>query len=671
MRNDTFQAAMAALAAFCALLPASATAATYEVGPGHPYAAIGEVPWESLLPDDLVLIHWRSSPYREKWVIGRSGAPGAPITVRGVPGPNGERPVIDGNGALTRPALDYWNEDRGLIKVGGSSVPSDPMPGHIVIEGLEVRSARPPYTFTDDSGSPGAYLDNAACIHVERGENVTIRDCELQDCGNGLFVSSSDSHVSRRILVEGNYIHDNGIDGSIYHHNNYTAALGITFQHNRFGPLRPGCLGNNLKDRSGGLTIRYNWIEGANRQLDLVDAEDSALIRSDPRYAATHVYGNVLIETEGSGNRQVTHYGGDSGSTDHYRKGTLHFYNNTVVSYRTDRTTLLRLSTNDERCDARNNLVYLAEAGGDTLSLLAESGVLDWSHNWLEPGWVVSFDGGFNGTLNDDGTSAHGTDPRFLHEAGQDFRLDPASPCIDRGTALHPAVLPDHDLVRQYHKHQSGEGRPAVGPLDAGAFEWTPPPMAEFSGTPRGGLAPLAVQFTDLSTGNPVSWEWDFEDDGSPDSAHPNPSNVYADPGVYSIVLAVANPSGTTSALKANYICVLDVPPGPVHNLRMAHDRRTMTWEPAAPFAIYDVVKGDPAVLAAAGGNFLPSVLECLVDDTPLTEADDPDMPRPGEIFYYLVRTSLCGVPGTYDSGGAAQAAPRDASIQPAPAGCP
>ena len=42
----------------------------------------------------------------------------------------------------------------------------------------------------------------------------------------------------RNILVEANYIHDNGNPGSIYEHNNYTAAIGITFQYNRFGPLR-------------------------------------------------------------------------------------------------------------------------------------------------------------------------------------------------------------------------------------------------------------------------------------------------------------------------------------------------------------------------------------------------------------------------------------------------
>ncbi len=60
------------------------------------------MPWESLTAGDTVLIYYRATPYKEKCVICRVGTPAAPITVRGVLGPNGERPVIDGNGATTR-----------------------------------------------------------------------------------------------------------------------------------------------------------------------------------------------------------------------------------------------------------------------------------------------------------------------------------------------------------------------------------------------------------------------------------------------------------------------------------------------------------------------------------------------------------------------------------------
>ncbi|MBL8233620.1 MAG: right-handed parallel beta-helix repeat-containing protein [Bryobacterales bacterium] len=448
------------------------TAATYEVGPERTYPAIGDVPWESLEPGDTVLIHWQPSPYKEKWVLCRQGTAEQPITVRGVPGPDGELPVVDGNGAVTPTRLRYWNEVRGVLKIGGASFPADTMPRHIVIENIEFRSARPPYTFTAANGSTQRYANNAAALYVEKGEHVTIRNCILQDSGNGLFIGSPANQPSRDFLITGNYIHSNGISGSAFEHNNYSAALGIIFEYNRFGPTRTGTVGNNLKDRSAGLVVRYNWIEGGNRQLDLVDGEDSSLIVNDPSYRATYVYGNILVEPEGAGNRQIVHYGGDSGNEAIYRKGTLFLYHNTIVSTRTDRTTILRLSTNSETCDFRNNIVYLT-APGNTLSLLDASGVLQLSRNWFKPGRVVSFTT-FTGTVNDDGTSIIGTTPGFVDEAGQDFRLEAGSEVVDAGVAMHSEVPADQIVVRQYVKHQGGEERPAVGSSDVGAYEFAP-----------------------------------------------------------------------------------------------------------------------------------------------------------------------------------------------------
>jgi hypothetical protein len=494
---------------FTGLATSIAQATTYEVGPGKPYANIGDVPWESIQPGDTVLIHWRSTPYKEKWVICRQGTAAAPIIVRGVPGTGGALPVIDGNGATTRTVLNYWNENRSVIKIGGANVPADTTPRYITIENLDIRSARPPYTYTAANGTTGSYVNNASSIYIEKGENITVRNCIIHDSGNGFFVASSDALASRDILVEGNYIYDNGIEGSLFEHNNYTAAIGITFQYNRFGPLRTGCPGNNLKDRSAGLVVRYNWIEGGNRQLDLVDGEDSILIRNDPRYRETHVYSNVLIEPNGAGNRQITHYGGDSGGSASYRKGVLYFYNNTVVSTRTDRTTLFRLSTNDERCDARNNIFYVT-AAGNTLSLLDTDGVLDLMRNWFKPGYIISF-GSFHGTVNDNNTSVLGNSPGFVNEAGQDYHLASGSACVNVGIALNPAVLPANDVVRQYVKHQSSEARPNDGQLDLGAFELQGGPPADLIITTTSlanGTAGVAYSATLAATGGVTPYVW-------------------------------------------------------------------------------------------------------------------------------------------------------------------
>ena len=201
----------------------------YDVGPDRPYTDPSEVPWESLTPGSIVRIHYRETPYDSKWVLAVAGTAEAPIIVRGIP-LDGMLPVITGENATTRLTLDYWNEVRSVIKVGGSSLPSA-FPTHVTIENLDVRNARPPYTFTDHRGNVQIYNTNAASIHVEMGAHITIRNCILRDSGNGFFSSVQGSNL----LLEGNYIYDNGIENSGYEHNNYTESLGIIFQ----SPRRP------------------------------------------------------------------------------------------------------------------------------------------------------------------------------------------------------------------------------------------------------------------------------------------------------------------------------------------------------------------------------------------------------------------------------------------------
>jgi len=444
---------------FC--LPAKALAAIYQVGPDKPYHNIGDVPWESMAAGDQVLISWRPEPYQEKWVIAVPGTQQQPFTVRGVANANGQLPIIDGNGATTRGNINFWNEARGVIKIGGANIPAVDIPSWIVVENLDIRSGRTPYQFTGRNGLTD-YAENAASVYVENGQNVTIRNCIIHDSGNGLFVAAA----SRNVLIEGCWIYDNGIADSIYEHNTYTAALGMVYQFNYFGPLRAGCLGNNLKDRSAGLVVRYNWIESGNRQLDLVDAEDSLTLVNDPSYRQTFVYGNLLIEPDGAGNSQIVHYGGDSGDTSIYRKGTLYFYNNTIVSTRTGNTTLFRFSTNDETCDCRNNIVWTT-ASGDHLALVNAAGMLRLTNNWLKSGWVASHSG-LTGTIDNDGGNLAGDSPGFVDAANQDYHLVRQSPCVNTGAALAPgAYAPDY----QYVKHRLFEVRPADGKLDLGALE--------------------------------------------------------------------------------------------------------------------------------------------------------------------------------------------------------
>ena len=85
------------------------------------------------------------------------------------------------------------------------------------------------------------------------------------------------------------------------------------------------------------------------------------------------------------------------------------------------------------------------------------------------------------------------------------------------------------------------------------------PPVANFTATPLTGTVPLTVQFTDISTGTaPLTYAWDFDNDGVTDNTTQSPSYTYVNAGTYTVNLTVANGAGSDSEIKAGYITVQD-----------------------------------------------------------------------------------------------------------------
>ncbi len=81
----------------------------------------------------------------------------------------------------------------------------------------------------------------------------------------------------------------------------------------------------------------------------------------------------------------------------------------------------------------------------------------------------------------------------------------------------------------------------------------------EFSATPISGCAPLLVNFSDLSTGNAVSWKWDLGNGTI--SFLQNPSVTYFNPGQYTIKLVIQNAAGDSAILiKQQYISIYAQP---------------------------------------------------------------------------------------------------------------
>jgi PKD repeat protein len=88
-------------------------------------------------------------------------------------------------------------------------------------------------------------------------------------------------------------------------------------------------------------------------------------------------------------------------------------------------------------------------------------------------------------------------------------------------------------------------------------IEVLPPPVADFEGSPLSGPASLTVDFTDLSTGDPYEWSWDFGD-GICSSTAQNPSYTYDTPGKYTVELTVTALCGTDVESKFEYINVTE-----------------------------------------------------------------------------------------------------------------
>ena len=81
---------------------------------------------------------------------------------------------------------------------------------------------------------------------------------------------------------------------------------------------------------------------------------------------------------------------------------------------------------------------------------------------------------------------------------------------------------------------------------------------ADFNASPTSGCAPLVVQFSDSSSGNPSSWKWDLGNGTT--SVLQNPSVAYFNPGTYTVKLTIKNSYGIDSITKSQFITVYSSP---------------------------------------------------------------------------------------------------------------
>ncbi len=453
------------------------SARTFDVGPGRAYAKVGDVPWYDLGPGDTVRIFWRAEPYREKILISNRGSAEQPIRLCGVPGPAGERPVLSGQNATSGPNLRFVDyapiQDEALVLISRDVNDSYfSRPGYIIIEGLALRSAYRDYSYTATNGSVRKYMNGASAVAILGGDHITVRNCELSDSGMGLFTLSKDEDeqtLVRDVVLEGCQLFGNGVVGSWLEHNVYAQTLGITIQFNKFGRLRDGAQGANIKDRSAGTVVRYNTIEGTVRLLDLVDAQEHVnFAKADPRYRQTFVYGNVLLSGPQDA-AALIHYGGDTtGFEQNFRKGTLYLYNNTVIASASQseiwNTTLVNADTMDEQVDMHDNIIW--SKGTTNFHLMGLAGQAVIGANWISTGYKPALPS--SRAIVSQGTGIiTGTDPGLDPVS---LRPTEASPAIDKGAAS--AATSQYPCEYEYAREASGVRRVTRGAApDLGAFE--------------------------------------------------------------------------------------------------------------------------------------------------------------------------------------------------------
>ncbi|MBL7825761.1 MAG: PKD domain-containing protein [Saprospiraceae bacterium] len=86
------------------------------------------------------------------------------------------------------------------------------------------------------------------------------------------------------------------------------------------------------------------------------------------------------------------------------------------------------------------------------------------------------------------------------------------------------------------------------------------PPVANFNGTPVSGCVPLTVQFTNTSSNNSVTYEWQFPGGTPSSSTDQNPTVTYNTPGLFTVTLTATNAAGSNSITLTDYVSVGTTP---------------------------------------------------------------------------------------------------------------
>jgi len=416
----------------------TATAATYQVGPGRAYTKPQDVVG-LLNPGDVVQVDGNAT-YPGDLTFRRPGTAAQPILIQGIR-VNGKRPVISGGTNTVHFRTDVIGEGAD----------------HYVFQGFEVTG--------------GA----SRCI-FHQSNDLILRDLAVHDCPKQGILGAD--WGSGSMLLEHSEVYRNGsgtgahqIYMAIDEENHPDGVFRM-----RFNWVHDGLGGNNVKSRAARNEIYYNRIEGAYyHELELIGA-DPACCGEDVVREDSDVVGNLIIKRPPPYGPNpdffATRVGGD-GTGQSW--GRYRFVNNTFVM---GGIAVFRIFDGIESIEMHNNVFY--RYGGQpvqitrTVEAVWKSGPqMSGSNNWMTTGSTQA-PPAWTGTLT-------GTDPGFVNLAGNDFSPTAASPLLNAGnpnpTSANGFQFPNPHFPPAYHPpgvpgaFGVPNSRPADGLIDIGAYE--------------------------------------------------------------------------------------------------------------------------------------------------------------------------------------------------------
>jgi len=336
----------------------------------------------------------------------RSGTPERPIVVRGVM-KDGQRPVLDAS---------KFNIQRGIFYIEE--------PTHdVIIENFELCNAA-------GGGRAGKEQPrNAAGVYI-LGSNITVRNCRVHHCENGLF----STHESDFVLIENCDIGFNGREQGVGEpHRTHSFYFNSKHQMVKGCYVHDSTDGENFKSRGTNNIFAYNW----------VDEECAYSLGVDSGNEQNTLWlGNVVVKRTYEGINQGRLLGVGDGTG--VARGTLVALNNTFVTiFPRD---LYLFTEQSSTCDVM--LINNIFAGpGKTFLEKNGKGSVAGTHNWVaklqewqrmgpgatfDTGYVVSANPAVPETFKD---TIFGENAGFADARAMDFHLVKGSPCIGAGVS--------------------------------------------------------------------------------------------------------------------------------------------------------------------------------------------------------------------------------------------